>query len=425
MYGLIEVYKDAQFQVSPIKLSIYEEAERFLLGYREAIALYGIRRTGKTTVMQQLWNEHSTEKSRYLYVKEECTMEALLDASLGEGNPDLLFIDEITRVWEIDARIHILLDHCKAFGTKVVLAGTDSYLLSLALRDSAFGRLKLVHCVPIRFVDLRRVRSCSFKDFYLGGKMFEEADQVDLVAENIFHSIDRAMDSNKALLSYLTLDEIRLAIALIVEYVIGIRTNRLPSPKLKFSPRYYSVEELKVFHVGDLPKQSVDTIFHIMQTLDLLIYLDVADPLDGVIKRTEFCCTLPALYLDVLEQYAGEEVAPLLFEAAATAQILAGLRDKHEPRRYRWFKLRSELTGAEVDLCIEDVMEGSISLVEFKLSATKSSRWFDSPEVEAFARKFGKVRKYLVTAEPQEPEVNLGVVKCGIEQFLAGLGKEV
>ena len=171
---------------------------------------------------------------------------------------------------------------------------------------------------------------------------------------------ERSVSGSRSILAGLTMEEIQKAIALLVEYVIGVRSQRLPSPKWKFAPRYYSIEELKVICIGDLPKHSVDLIFHIMHSIDTVLYLDTVEPQTGDMIKTEFYCTIPALYIDVVNLYAGKGVLPLknkegmLFEAAATSQILTALRNRHFVRKYRLFRLRSDVTGAEIDLCVEN-----------------------------------------------------------------------
>ena len=122
----------------PYLTSSYYSTEKALLNYTEAVTLFGIRRTGKTTVLKQLWNKYKTDNSVFLTINSDIGIHQVMDYLNNKyGFIDLLFIDEITRVGDLDYNFHELLDHYKLVGTKVICTGTDSYFLSMSQQDTA------------------------------------------------------------------------------------------------------------------------------------------------------------------------------------------------------------------------------------------------------------------------------------------------
>ena len=249
----------------PYLMSAYYVAEKALQNYIEAVTLFGIRRTGKTTILKQLWNKYKTDKSVFLTIDEEITIQHLLNY-LNENydNINILFIDEITRINDLDYNFHKLLDHYKLVGIKIICAGTDSYLLSLSQQDTALGRLHLIRFLPILFEDLKAIDdSLTFKAFCLNGKMFTNDNQATIIANNIFHSIDRSISSKNTLQGE-QIEDIKDAIMLLIELLLGAIRNKLPALKIKIVYSKYIIEEQKFFEINNLNKDMVNAVFNIL-----------------------------------------------------------------------------------------------------------------------------------------------------------------
>lgn len=413
MDNLID-YSSKNIQALPIKLSTFFEAEKKLINYNQCVVLYGIRRTGKTTVLNQLWIQYKTDLSRYIYISDNCDIDELISYLEKYEIIDILLIDEITRIYGIESKIHVLLDYCFNLGIKLVIAGTDSYMLNIAMNDSAFGRFNLVRFTPIRFTDLIKIYpSITFKDFYNFGKTFVNDDVILSLSENIMSSVEKAYSLNKSVLTVMRFDDIMLAIKMILEYLIGVKSFKLPSTKLVFSKRYYDIENNISELMGDLPKSSVNLIFSIMENLDIVGFLyeyevDIEEPL-----RCDFYVTMPSLYKDLLKEYnitstqIKSDKLGYVFESAAITQIKSELQKRDNFNYYKLFTLRSETLGYEIDLCVENCFTNELYLLEFKLSGTKYGKHFYNGYVQDFIKSFSKVHYYTVTASELENENNL------------------
>ena len=98
--------------------------------YGKVCALYGLRRTGKTTMMLQsilgMTNEQFN-KTAWIDVTEEDNMASLyLDLQkLNEQGYKYIFIDEITKVEQFVRVSSLLSDEFAISGIHIVLTGTD------------------------------------------------------------------------------------------------------------------------------------------------------------------------------------------------------------------------------------------------------------------------------------------------------------
>lgn len=404
-------FTNEQFNIMPYKIKQYYEAEDALNNYTEAITLFGIRRTGKTTVMQQLWEQYKTKDSAYFFIAKETTVSSFMQVLTRTYNHiDLLFIDEITRLSDLDDSFHIMLDYCKAVGIKIVCAGTDSYLLRLAQQDSAFGRLNVISFVPVFFKDLKCIRpNITFRDFCLDGIMFSKDSQTRIIADNIFNSISRSITSKSPLMG-VGIDELQNAIMSIIELLIGVYSNRLPANKIKINSNKYIVDIPIVKIISPFDKAIVLAIFNIMLSLNIItvipryaLYGNEKYLIDNL-----YYCTLPMMYCATLEILTGSKVHPndkyfgMLFEATAVTQIehelhhLVNIGSLHNAYT---FSIRGEgEIPYEIDYCICTNYE-TLTMLEFKVSAKKNSRWFTHPDILQFEKNFKTVKKYVVYLE--------------------------
>lgn len=414
--------------------SSYYITEKALLNYTEAVTLFGIRRTGKTTVLKQLWNNYKTDNSVFLTIDEEATVQHILNYLKEKySSIDLLFIDEITRINDLDYNFHKLLDHYKLVGTKIICAGTDSYLLSLSQEDSALGRLHLIRFLPLLFEDLKAIdNSLNFKTFCLNGKMFTNDDQATIIAKNIFHSIDRSISSKNTLQGE-QVDDIKDAIMLLTELLLGTIRNKLPALKIKIVYSKYIIEEQKFFDIHNLNKDMVNAVFNILITLNAIDAISrysisvEKEEYSIELKDKMFYCTLPMLYHSVLKVLTGDSLyltqtyLGTLFEATAITQIEQKLRVLNLKNIVSTFSIREDIIDTyEIDYCI--LYENKIlSLIEFKVNAKKSSKWFYHPTIIGFCNNFEKVNRYIIYLEGESSNSNTDIQYIPIEDFLNNL----
>lgn len=418
----------------PYLTSSYYSTEKALLNYTEAVTLFGIRRTGKTTVLKQLWNKYKTDNSVFLTINSDIGIHQVMDyLNNNYGFIDLLFIDEITRVGDLDYNFHELLDYYKLVGTKVICTGTDSYFLSMSQQDTALGRLNLIRFLPLLFEDLKAIdASLTFKTFCLNGKMFTNDDQVTIIANNIFNSIDRSI-SSKHILQGEQVEDIKKAIMLLIELLLGTIKNKLPSLKIKITSYKYIIEENEIFEINDLNKDMVNTVFNILfilNAIDTISRYSISVEDDNYtleLKDKMFYCTLPMLYHSVLKVLTGESLyltqtyLGTLFESTAITQIEQKLRFLNLTDRISTFSIREDIVDTyEIDYCI--LYDNSIlSLIEFKVSTKTSSKWFYHSMIVGFCNNFEKVNRYIVYLEGEPSNENADIKYIYIEDFLKNL----
>ena len=153
---------------------------KYLRGPQEArvCVVYGLRRTGKTTMLMQAVNALSQEEfGRAAYVKAsvQATMRDM-DAVLGKLERDgvrFVFVDEATLMDDFIDMAALFSDVYAAAGMKIVLSGTDSLGFWFALDEELYDRAFLVHTTVIPFAEFSRVLGIREVDEYIryGGLM--------------------------------------------------------------------------------------------------------------------------------------------------------------------------------------------------------------------------------------------------------------
>ena len=134
--------------------------------------VYGLRRTGKTTMLRQAICDLSDAAfSKAAYVKMSPTNEM---AELGRdmdrlqrGGYRYVFIDEVTLMKDFVSDAALLSDIYAGMGMKVVLSGTDSLGFWLSLKDELYDRAFLLHTTFIPFREHSRLLKVDDVDDYI------------------------------------------------------------------------------------------------------------------------------------------------------------------------------------------------------------------------------------------------------------------
>ena len=175
--------------------------------------LYGLRRTGKTTMIRQIFAEMSDvelAKSAFIQITTKNT--------LAEVNRDLqhlqtqgfqyVFLDEVTLMEDFIEGAALFSDVYATSGMKIVLSGTDSLGFLFTKDEQLYDRCVLLHTTFIPYRDFESVLGIQGIDEYiryggtmsLGGIHYNEAstfaskesadEYVDTaIARNIQHSL--------------------------------------------------------------------------------------------------------------------------------------------------------------------------------------------------------------------------------------------
>lgn len=147
--------------------------------------LYGLRRTGKTTLLLQAATALGADRARAAYVK------ATARDDLARLNRDVkrlqslgyryLFIDEVTLLKDFVDGVSLLSDIFAAQGLCIVLSGTDSLGFWLSLHDELYDRATTVHTTFIPFCEHARLLGIHDVDDYIahGGTLRQEEVDFD------------------------------------------------------------------------------------------------------------------------------------------------------------------------------------------------------------------------------------------------------
>lgn len=134
--------------------------------------LYGLRRTGKTTLLLQAINELTDDQfAKAVYIK------STTDNTMADLNQDLkllrengyryIFIDEVTLIEDFIDSAALLSDIYAAMGMKVVLSGTDSLGFWFTLRGELYDRAVTIHTTFIPFREFSRLLHINDIDEYI------------------------------------------------------------------------------------------------------------------------------------------------------------------------------------------------------------------------------------------------------------------
>ena len=173
--------------------------------------LYGLRRTGKTTMMVQMMNDllSAGKADEVLSIRAGAgdyisDLKKLLNE---HPNANYIFIDEATKIEDFQGLASVLADRYAAEeGRRIVLTGTDSLGFKFAMSNELFDRTYVIHTTYIPFREYSYLLNVNEIDDYLryggtltDGKVFYNRDNDgstpdfeytnSAIAKNIQHSL--------------------------------------------------------------------------------------------------------------------------------------------------------------------------------------------------------------------------------------------
>lgn len=176
------------------KRECFSQLERFLKSTSsgKVCLIYGLRRTGKTTLVLQAISQLPLEYTVYIKALSTDSM-AMLNRDLkrlsDEGVKNV-FIDEVTLIKDFIDSASLLSDVYAMMGMKIVLSGTDSLGLLLSTDDELYDRSFTIHTTFIPFREYARLLGKRDIDEYIRyGGTFRvgetDFDDIDLMDEGI------------------------------------------------------------------------------------------------------------------------------------------------------------------------------------------------------------------------------------------------
>ena len=197
------------------KRECFQKLQDYIYGAPQdkVFILYGLRRTGKTTMIRQIFAQMSDTdlaKTAFLQITAKNT---LADVNhdlryLEEKGYQYVFIDEVTLMEDFIEGAALLSDVFAACGMKIVLSGTDSLGFLFTEDEQLYDRCILLHTTFIPYREFEEVLGIQGIDEYIryGGTMslggihynenstFASKESTDkyvdsAVARNIQHSL--------------------------------------------------------------------------------------------------------------------------------------------------------------------------------------------------------------------------------------------
>ena len=150
----------------------------FGLGQDKVLIIYGLRRTGKTTMIRQILSELPEAEFRRAAFIQVTTRDTLADVDtdlriLEKRGYKYVFIDEVTLMEDFVEGAALFSDIYASSGMKIVLSGTDSLGFAFTKEEQLYDRCILLHTTFIPYREFEEVLGIQGIDAYIryGGTM--------------------------------------------------------------------------------------------------------------------------------------------------------------------------------------------------------------------------------------------------------------
>ena len=162
------------------KRECIHELREYIFGNQQdkVFIIYGLRRTGKTTMIRQILTEISDtefKKAAFIQVRSKDTLTDVdVDLRvLEEKGFKYVFIDEVTLIEDFIEGAAIFADIYASSGMKIVLSGTDSLGFAFSKEEQLYDRCIMLHTTFIPYREFEEVLGIKGIDEYIryGGTM--------------------------------------------------------------------------------------------------------------------------------------------------------------------------------------------------------------------------------------------------------------
>ena len=287
--------------------------------------LYGLRRTGKTTMMKQVISrmyDNNFGKTAFVQIKAGDELSKLYDDmdTLRSEGYKYVFIDEVTLLEDFIEGASLFSDIYAASGMKIVLSGTDSLGFVFSKSDQLYDRCIMLHTTYIPYKEFENVLGKKGIDEYiryggtmsLGGVHYNEEKPFDnkkssdqyidsAISNNIQHSLKYYQDGNhfRALEELYEKKELTGAINRIIEdmnhkFTIEVLTRDFVSHDLGVSKRNLRIDR-------DHPSDILNRVDKDQVTEKLMELLEIKNKKDQTVDITETHCEEIKEYLELLD----------------------------------------------------------------------------------------------------------------------------
>ena len=193
------------------KRECIDKLRNYIFGYPQdkVFILYGLRRTGKTTLIRQILtelNETDFNKAAFIQVRPRDSLSDIsMDLRLLEENGyKYVFIDEVTLIEDFIEGAAVFSDIYASSGMKIVLSGTDSLGFAFTKEEQLYDRCIMLHTTFIPYREFEEVLGIKGIDEYIryGGTMslsginYNSEDAIYAYAKSTGEYVDTAIARN-------------------------------------------------------------------------------------------------------------------------------------------------------------------------------------------------------------------------------------
>ena len=214
-FSSVKIGEDLSAFVEPIKTlkkrNCYSKLHDYIYGNStdRVFILYGLRRTGKTTLIRQLISEMSKEmllQTAFMQINSNIDIAKLnIDLKqLAKSGYRYVFIDEVTLMNDFIDCAALFSDVYATSGMKIVLSGTDSLGFLFSEDRELYDRCFMVHTTFISYSEFERILDIKGIDEYiryggtmsLGGVNYNQSGMTFATKESTEEYIDSAIARN-------------------------------------------------------------------------------------------------------------------------------------------------------------------------------------------------------------------------------------
>ncbi len=211
----VRIGKDLERFIKPVtkwaKRECYQQLRDYVYGdiHDRVYILYGLRRTGKTTLIRQLISEMDASmrsKAVFIQIQDSKTLDDVNQdlKVLEEKGYRYVFIDEVTLLNDFIEGAALFSDVFAASGMKIVLSGTDSLGFMFTEDEELYDRCIMCHTTFIPYREFERVLGIvGIDDFIryggtmsLGGKQYNENAMIFATKKSTDEYVDSAIARN-------------------------------------------------------------------------------------------------------------------------------------------------------------------------------------------------------------------------------------
>ena len=323
------------------------------------MVLYGLRRTGKTTMIRQLLLDMTPaeiKRSAFIQITPDDNLADLNSAlnDLISRQKNILFIDEVTLMSDFIEGAALFSDIFATRGIKIVLSGTDSLGFAFTRSEQLYDRCQMIHTTFIPYHEFEFVLGIHGIDQYiryggtmsLGGVDYNRLqmpfanekstnEYIDsAIASNIQHSLANYQNGGhfRSLIDLYEKGELTNVINRVVEdmnhrFTISVISDGFVSHDLRLSRRnlikdknhptdaLYTIDETAVTkrlmsvldildresRLVDINEEHVRDIQNYLEILDLVHYVDVININNPKLNRRRVVFSQPGLRYSQVE----------------------------------------------------------------------------------------------------------------------------